>query len=541
MLSLYIVSGKVTDVKKKRFYEYGRNLRYNADLIIEPGLIMAYNNHEMKRNILLSLLACLLIALALLSCSMEPGLYGETVRSPVEGTLYIELPETVPNDFQESGLLGTVQIIIGKHVHTVYPSIISYDYIYHRLEVPLSATVNFDGVAVITCVSRLSYAIPATEEEGNETGDESGEEETGDKDTDIPEEPVVEEEPAAEEEPADSTPIPYAGYLITSLTKDRTNRINDTDHNGTVSDPEQKTMPLLPAVRFYTDPAETSPVRADNAPVINLFDSLPRHTTPNLSTTISGAVSSLEWALVYARINNQYQWLETAQDLFIPDRVVFPEGEEDPFVIPLKPGINEIELIAVNSQGYTFSDIITVDCTAQLVAEKENILVTLTWDTLADLDLHTWYYPPESEDATWHNSYFQPDAPDTDKIKNLDADNQTGFGPEHFTLLGALDGYYVIAVNAHSLGGMPTANAFVSIETNERLYSLGPFHITAESPEDYPVNNDASWKRIADIRITEGVAEICKPDLSRDPPNLIDPTTSTITSIRSIKHALKFR
>jgi hypothetical protein len=88
---------------------------------------------------------------------------------------------------------------------------------------------------------------------------------------------------------------------------------------------------------------------------------------------------------------------------------------------------------------------------------------------------------------------------------------------------------------------MPTANAFVSIETNERLYSLGPFHITAESPEEYPVNSNPSWRRIADIQITEGVAKICEPDLSRDPPNLIDPTTSTITSIRSIKQALKLR
>ena len=485
---------------------------------------MAYNNHEMKRNILLSLLACLLIALAFLSCSMEPGLNGETVRSPIEGTLYIDLPDTVPYDFQESGLLGTVQIIIGKHVHTVYPSIISYDYIYRRLEVPLSATVNFDGVAVITCVSRLSYAILATEEEGNETGDESGE-----------------EEPAAEEEPADSTPIPYAGYLITSLTKDRTNRINDTDHNGTVSDPEQKTMPLLPAVRFYNDPAETDPVKAETTPEIVEFASSMQFTTPDLSITISGTVSSLEWALVYARINNQFLWVETARDLDKTDSVTFPEEEDAPFVVPLKPGMNEIQLIAVNSKGHKFSDVITVECTAPLHEELENILVTLTWDTPADLDLHTWYYPPESEDATWHNSYFQPYAPATDEIKNLDADNQTGFGPEHFTLLGALDGYYIIAVNAHSLGDVHAANAFVSIETNERLYSLGPFHITAESQEEYPVNSNPSWRRIADIRITEGVAEICEPDLSRDPPNLIDPTTSTITSIRSIKHALKFR
>ena len=99
MLSLYIVSGKVTDVKKKRFYKYGRNLHHKPELIIEPVLIMAYNNREMKRIILPSLLACLLAATASLSCSMEPG-YGETVRSPIEGTLYIDLPIPSPTTFR---------------------------------------------------------------------------------------------------------------------------------------------------------------------------------------------------------------------------------------------------------------------------------------------------------------------------------------------------------------------------------------------------------------------------------------------------------
>lgn len=413
-------------------------------------------------------------------------------------------------------------------------SVIMYEFVQHRLEIPLSVTVNFDGVAVITCVSRLSYAEPVTEEEVAEAGEQSG-------GTDTPEEPVVEDEPAAEEEPADSTPIPYAGYLITSLTKDRTNRINDTDHNGTVSDPEQKTMPLLPAVRFYNDPAETDPVKAETTPEIVEFDSSMQFTTPDLSITISGTVSSLEWALVYARINNQFLWVETARDLDKTDSVTFPEEEDNPFVVPLKPGMNEIQLIAVNSQGYTFSDIITVECTAPLHEELENILVTLTWDTPADLDLHTWYYLPEEDKFIWHNSYFMPDAPDTDDIKNLDADNQTGFGPEHFTLLGAADGYYIIAVNAHSLAGLPAANAFVSIETNERLHYLGPFRITEGNSDVYPVNNNFSWARIADIRITEGVAEILDPDTDLDPPDSIDSTISSVAQTRSVKQALKLR
>lgn len=468
---------------------------------------MAYNNHEMKRNILLSLLACLLIALAFLSCSMEPGLYGETIQSPIEGTLYIDLPDTVPYTFQEAGLRGEAQILVGKQIYAVDHSSMVYDNFQHRLKFPFRATARFDGVAVLACVSRLTYGDP-----------ESGE----DSDT-------------------EDSNIPYAGYLITSLTKDRPNRINDTDHNGSVSSLEQKTMPLLPALRFYNDPAETDPVKAETAPIVERFSSSSAYSTTELSTTISGTVSSLECGLVYVRVNNQFQWVETTRDPYCPDRASFPESPDNPFVIPLKPGINEIELIAVNSQGYTFSDIITVDCTAQLVAEKENILVTLTWDTLADLDLHTWYYLPEETEFVWHNSYADKDAPDTDSLVNLDADNQTGFGPEHFTLLGAADGYYIIAVNAHSLAGLPAANAFVSIETNERLHSLGPFRITGESEDEYPVNNNLSWARIADIVITEGAAEILEPDMDLEPPEMFDPQPSLRAPPRSIKHMLKFR
>jgi hypothetical protein len=468
------------------------------------------------------------------------------VRSPIEGTLYIDLPDTVPYDYQETGLRGTVQIMIGKHIYTVHPAVIAYDpYSYPpRLKVPLSVTVNFDGVAVITCVSRLSYVEPAEEEEEPETGEEAGSEDPGDTDepgTELPEESgdPADEDPAAED--AESVAIEYAGYLITSLTKDRTNWINDTDHDNYVSVLEEETMPLLPAVWFYTDSLETEPVRAETAPIVELFDSSPKYSTGELSATISGTVSSLEWGLVYVRVNNQFQWVETTRDPYYPDRASFPESPDNPFVIPLKPGMNEVELIAVNSQGYIFSDIITVDCTAQLVAEKENILVTLTWDTPADLDLHTWYYLPEEDKFIWHNSYFMPDAPDTDDIKNLDMDNKTGFGPEHFTLLGAPDGYYIIAVNAHSLADLPAANAFVSIETNERLHSLGPFRITEENSDTYPVNNNFSWARIADIRITEGVAEILEPDTDLDPPDSIDSTISSVAQTRSVKQALKLR
>ena len=96
-------------------------------------------------------------------------------------------------------------------------------------------------------------------------------------------------------------------------------------------------------------------------------------------------------------------------------------------------------------------------------------------------------------------------------------------------------------MNAHSLADLPAANAFVSIETNERLHSLGPFRITEENSDTYPVNNNFSWARIADIRITEGVAEILEPDTDLDPPDSIDSTISSVAQTRSVKQALKLR
>ena len=137
-----------------------------------------------------------------LSCSMEPGLYGKPClpdrRHPISTCPYSALHLQKP-DYRDVQILCKQEHrgSLGHHVRFC-----------HRRN-SLSVTVNFDGVAVITCVSRLSYAEPVTEEEAAEAGEEPGDEQSGG--TDTPEEPVVEDEPAAEEEPADSTPIPYAG------------------------------------------------------------------------------------------------------------------------------------------------------------------------------------------------------------------------------------------------------------------------------------------------------------------------------------------
>jgi len=433
---------------------------------------------------------------------------SDAVRSDVEGTFYIDLPAPrtdgifpASESFSIDDLEGSVFITVGNAVQVVWPSALTYDSNNNRLKVPLSITVEFEGMAVITCVSRLFY----------------------------------EKQP----EPQNTkVPFNYAGYLITRLEKDTVNRINDTDNDDSASSLEKDTTPLIPAIRFY-EPTSFVPTKKPEGSldVTNLV-------TNKLVTEITGTVSNLDWALVYVRVNNQYQWIETVEATVTAGQVSFPKETDTPVVVPLKPGTNEIQLFAVNSQGLTVSPIKEVECTAKKDKDKENLLVTLTWDTFADLDLHTWYYSEERGEAVWHNYYFQKDVPESDGITNLDADRKTGFGPEHFTLLGADDGYYVIAVNAYSSqidAGSLRVNAFVTIETNNKRHSLGPFTIRQTSEEKYPVNNSHSWARIKDIRIENGKATLLDPNRTIEPPSLTTSPNSSLVDVNAQKWLIKNR
>jgi hypothetical protein len=112
--------------------------------------------------------------------------------------------------------------------------------------------------------------------------------------------------------------------------------------------------------------------------------------------------------------------------------------------------------------------------------------------------------------------------PDTvkDGQGNLDVDDIEGFGPEHFTLYDYQDGYYVVVINSYELDKDKNAsvNLSVNVAGDEAFY--GPHLFTTENLEAYPVNNNESWVRFVDIKISGGKAEFLKPDYSIDPPRL---------------------
>jgi hypothetical protein len=195
-------------------------------------------------------------------------------------------------------------------------------------------------------------------------------------------------------------------------------------------------------------------------------------------------------------------------------------------IADLIPGENTVKVIAFNKSGIGVSEEKTVTYEEPGHVKGASIYLTLTWDTpTSDMDLHVWYYTSVNRSAQWHCAWWNMDVtgrPDTvkDGQGNLDVDDIEGFGPEHFTLYDYQDGYYVVVINSYELDKDKNAsvNLSVNVAGDEAFY--GPHLFTTENLEAYPVNNNESWVRFVDIKISGGKAEFLKPDYSIDPPRL---------------------
>lgn len=292
---------------------------------------------------------------------------------------------------------------------------------------------------------------------------------------------------------AGSTPIEYAGYIMAALTAGEDINLNGTGTSADLTEVDSTgfTATAIPAFDTFTV----------NTP-----------STGALVTSVIGSLSQLENDLVYIRVNNAYRPLSVSASSSGTGYVSTS--------ITLVPGANEVQLFAINSKGFAASAVKTVNCTAASVAGKENFLFTLTWDNLSDIDLHTFYYATTpaagSATPTWHTYFGSRNHPSDDSIlNNLDVDNIVGYGPEHFTLLGANDGYYIVAVDAYALhSGVGTVNAFVTIQGNTANSSYGPlaFSVDDGMVDVATMNSSASWHRVADIKVTNGVAQILPPN-----------------------------
>ncbi len=107
------------------------------------------------------------------------------------------------------------------------------------------------------------------------------------------------------------------------------------------------------------------------------------------------------------------------------------------------------------------------------------ITITLTWDTLSDMDLHV--YQPDNTHV-----YY--------RAKNgsngfLDLDNRSGFGPEHYyTNCNLSTGNYIVYVNLF-YGNLPTKITLTIMAGSQ--YSL----------IDYTFNNTARFLNFATINV----------------------------------------
>lgn len=439
------------------------------------------------------LFVMILTTLFLATCSIEgeyvvdPG--GDDDEISISGSLFMPVPFglslTPTSGNTIDNLTGDVLVTVGDKEFTVPSEEITLNNDNDTIRVPLSVSVDFSGIVVITCMSRLTV----------------GEE-----------------------------PIKYAGYLITKISKGEELDLNaiDLDGDGFVSTAEKEGTQFTPAVM-------SSSGASDDPANIQLF-SLNNYNMATTSpvVTFDAQIENLDWNLVYLGItdgddNTQYRMIEIDDEALESHYIDIDsdnqiDGKPDNRCnIALNQGSNKICLFVVNSQGLTASKEESIVCQTEFADGEENFLFTLTWDNLGDLDLHTWYFIDEDhtspEETLWHSDWFYPKTPDeridgedSEDLINLDIDNKTGFGPEHFTLVGAADGYYVIAVNAFELITNTPINAYVTLESNSILKSYGPERFT-EADAAGGLSNPNALIRIADIKVTDGEAEFRDPDL----------------------------
>lgn len=439
--------------------------------------------------------------LLLTACSIE----GEYAVDPngndddiqISGSLFMPIPTglslTPMPDNTIGNLVGDVLVTVGDEAYTVPSGDITLNGDNTNISVPLSVSADSSGVVVITCMSRLFI----------------GEE-----------------------------PFEYAGYLMTKISKDEELDLNaiDLDGDGCLSTQEKEGPQFTPAVK------STSGSASEFAEIT--WFSLDDESTTSPVTAFDAQIDGLDWNLVYIGItdendNTQYRMIEVDDDALQAHWVNIDDDADKGRDIALNQGPNKIRLFVVNSKGLTISNEESIVCRTDFADGEENFLFTLTWDNLGDLDLHTWFFEDEyhtaPEETLWHNDWFYPTTPDEsedgeDQI-NLDIDNKTGFGPEHFTLVGAANGYYVVAVNAFELINDMPVNAYVTLESNRNLKSYGPKRFT-EADIDGNLENTKALIRIADIKVTDGEAEFLEPDTNITLTNFFGEADSRIGRVK---------
>jgi uncharacterized protein YfaP (DUF2135 family) len=233
--------------------------------------------------------------------------------------------------------------------------------------------------------------------------------------------------------------------------------------------------------------------------------SVPSTSVSSPYITLTGTVSNMDVQQIFVYVNGD----------------VFPvslnlSGGTGAFtaMVSLDPGLNVIVVAAMNSNGVlVLSDPITVTYTSTIAGNT--MLGTLIWDSpTSDIDLHLWYYTetsPSSTSTYSQHCYFsskdltgiRPDEA-TDAAGNLDVDDQEGYGPEHMTLIGYPDGYYVLALDRYSMDQDLTSNCNFTLKVGSAERTTACTFSTTS----------VRWYRCYDVRVVGGVASILSPNTS---------------------------
>lgn len=172
----------------------------------------------------------------------------------------------------------------------------------------------------------------------------------------------------------------------------------------------------------------------------------------------------------------------------------------------LRNGLNSIYVRASNGFGTVTSQEVRINYTPP---SDFYFRVTLTWDGLGDVDLHTW-------DPNNSHSYY---GNQTIPTGELDTDNTVSFGPENFTCRVLTPGRYKIAVNSYSnaTGRRATIRVIINQGPNAGQYDYGPYTFTGSNQNSgYPVRgNTPYWWRPVDVLVSQdGVVSVTAPDTS---------------------------
>lgn len=188
-------------------------------------------------------------------------------------------------------------------------------------------------------------------------------------------------------------------------------------------------------------------------------------------------------------------------------------------------GIPETATGFFDSGGFSFATMTNVSGTLEIL-KADNGLVTgsISLEGPAENGIAETDFLLSFSDALYQEqtsgaaSYSNPNM-------NLDIKESRGYGPEHFTLYDAPNGYYVFAVASismdepeHSPNSFLHSRVFIGATIDETQYRFSPHWFENQHADPLTQQNAPTsyWFRVFDLRVSNGTPTVLTPDSSVD-------------------------